>query len=169
MPPYQRIMTMTATILLTLFAPFFQGTFLDKQAPRLQEVLEQLTADPQVYVAIADEAFADFMLHAEDPSYLELERTVAILKYLLFFDGRSELALLEIAELAYNHPEHADEATNALAALANFYKFPRKSCVPLNELEAKFEKYMTNPVLFHNARECRNGVRSLRLLGEEGR
>jgi hypothetical protein len=149
---------MTAALLLALFQPFFQGGYLDTDKPGVQDLLRTLPADEKVYIAIAEEAFADCVHNVDDPSYLSFERTVDILRALLYLDGRSELGLLRIAELAFANPPHAIEATNALAALASHYRSGGLPSLPPQDLIQRFEKYMENPDIFHNARECRNAL-----------
>jgi len=151
---------MTVALLLTLFQPFFQGGYLDPGRPGLSDVLRNLPADERAYIAVAEEAFADYMLNAGDPSYLTFERIVDILRAILYLDGRSELGLLRIAELAHENPLHALEATNALAALANYYRSGGLSSLPPQDLIQRFETYMKNPDLFHNSRECRNALQA---------
>ena len=151
---------MTASLLLALFQPFFQGGYLDTHRAGMEDVVRSLPSDENIYIAVAEEAFADCILNAADPSYLSFERTVDILKFLLLQDGRSELGLLEIAELAYSNPNHAIEATNSLAALALYYRNGGPSILPSQSLVQRFEKYMGNPDLFHNARECRNALQA---------
>ena len=149
---------MTAALLLVLFQPFFQEGYIDTDMPGLQDVLKSLPADEATYISIAEEAFADYVLNADDPSYLSFERTIDILRTVLYLDGRSELGLLRVTELAYQNPSHASEATNSLAALANYYRSGGHSSLPRQELIGLFETYMKNPDLFHNARECRNAL-----------
>ena len=151
---------MTATILLALFTPFFQEGFLNSDTPAIQDVLRSLPTDQETYVRIAEEAFASQTANTADPNYLFLEKTIDIFKLLLFLDGRSELGLLKISELAYENPDHAGEATNALAALAMYYRSGGKPAIARDQLTENLERYMGNTDLFHNARECRNALAS---------
>jgi hypothetical protein len=153
--------TMKAALLLMLFEPFFQGTCLDASSAGLQEILAALTEDTDAYVLAAEDAFADYVLNADDPSYLTLERVIEILVLLLYADGRSEPGLVRMADLAYGSSRHAAEATNVLAALANYYRSGRRPSLPADQLLERFERYMKNPVLFHNARECRNALTAM--------
>lgn len=150
---------MTAAILLALCQPYFEGGNLDTERPGWLDLLAELPRTEEAYIAVAEEAFDEYQLYAEDPSYLSFERTVEILRVLLNCDGRSELGLLRIAELAFENPHWAEEATNALASLASHYRSGGPSVLPPEELIERFEQYMENSHLFHNARECRNALK----------
>lgn len=156
--PWARSETVTAALLLATFDPLFDGNSLDRDAAGLAVQMAELPQDQEAYVRITEEAFAEYLLNTTAPNSMSLQRTIDILTAMLSFDGRFELGLLKFSELAFQNPAFAEEATNAMAALANHHRCHETSVLPDEVLIERFERYMLNPDLFHNARECRNAL-----------
>lgn len=148
---------MTLVLLMSLFQSISDEDLTYPAPPHVVAIIQTLPVRPEFYAQVADAAYAKFMVDAEDD--LSFQRFVDIFRVIVFYDGRSELGLLRIAQLAYEHPEAADHGTNALGILANYYRGGSRSAVPQDELLDRLDTYMTNEALFHNARECRNAVR----------
>jgi hypothetical protein len=151
---------LTAVLLMKLFEGVNGEQRIDPASPEVQAMIETLPRDPDVYVTIADSAFAELSTKAGDDG--SFEEFVDILRLLLYADGRTEKALLHIAELAAASPAFEEEGINALAGLANQYGSGSHPTISLDDLVPRLERLMASPKLLHNARECKNALLRIR-------
>lgn len=150
---------MTLALLMSLFQPPGSDELLEPSLTQVVSIAPTLPDDPEFYSMIADEAFAEFLVAAGDD--LSFQRFVDVLRLLVYHDGRSELGLLRVAQLAREHPEFGNEGIGALAALANYYRSGGASLVQTDELLRQLGELMEDGgALFHNARECRNAIKA---------
>lgn len=149
---------MTLLYLLSLFAPFDNGVTLRVDPQDALGIVSQLPTASEDYVRVAEEGFDRLQRDPSDVNDLEFERLIRVLRFLLYVDGRSQDALLRIADLAYDYPHVSFAGSNALAGLVSYLEMNDDNPSEREKLVGVFEKLMTDPNLFHNARECRNAV-----------
>jgi len=151
-----------ALSLLTLLSMFssFSDAELREQSPSLaiERVIEVLPLEQSAYEAIVVE-LAAAPLDSEQ-AIDRFERAAAILRLLLYKDGRSELALYRVVDTAIAQEAQETEAlaVNALAALANYYYSGGKSAATPQLLQERLAKYAEIEPLFNNAMACRRNL-----------
>lgn len=151
---------MTLALLLSIFQPVPDSELTNYESPELERIAQTLPDEQEPYISLGEEAFQTLLLVRNDD--LAFQRFVDIFRWLLYHDGRTESGLLRLADLAYENPRYAVEATNVLGALASYYRSGGQPSIAPDVLIERLERYMKNPNLFHNARECRNALRARR-------
>ncbi len=142
---------MTLARLLTIFETVDDAQLVYPPTPAILERIAQTSAIPHEYVRMADEAFA--LLNGDHRRESEFIRFTEILRVMLYVDGRTERALLRVAELTHGDEETAFLAINALSALANYYRGCR-STIEREPLEEQLQSYVENQLLANNALAC---------------
>lgn len=148
-------MAVSFTLLLHLFSGFTTAElFASPPSSQLEAVIESLPKDPGTYTAVAQEAITCLLASPESADHETFQRLGQILAVLLYHDGRSFDACLYIADMASTSSAVEEQAVNALAAIANYLRLGGAIPLPHDRLLAKFESYVTSPVLEFNARVC---------------
>lgn len=147
---------MTAALLLELFSLVSHDELYGRpKSPRVIELIRQLPAEPKTYEQIAADGFRTLLIERDEPDSLAFQRMIDILTVLLYEDGRTFVACLEIAETANERPAYGVYGINSLAALANYMRRGRPLPMAKAELLERFEELEKNDDLTHNAGECR--------------
>lgn len=149
---------MTLALFLSIFQPIPDSELTDYKSSELASIIQTLPAEQEIYTSLGEEAFHSLLVTRNDD--LAFQRFVDLFRWLLYYDGRTESGFLRLAELAYENPHYAVEATNVLGALVSYYRSGGRPSMPPDTLIERFERYMKNPDLFHNARECRNALKA---------
>jgi hypothetical protein len=147
----------TFAVLLELFRGFSTPElFRTPTAPAIASVIQALPTDPTAYTAAAAEAVAVLLEQPSAPDQEGFQEFGDLLRVLLYYDGRTLEACLQVADTACVSPKAEDAGVNALAAIANYLRSGGAVRLSVKEFTERLERYMENSALFHNARECRN-------------
>ena len=139
----------------------FMNTFADVADSELHTLrrtsrLDRWPQSPSFYFELTEQLFP-----GPPEDWQRRQRFVAILRELLYHDGRSFLALLRVAEETVRSPkEYTANGVNALAGISCYLGMNRKIPLPEKDLIAAFDRFLEVPCLEHNARLCRQALPS---------
>lgn len=146
----------TLVTLLAMFSPLSDSQLRQPSSAAVHRLIERLPSRQSLYDDIAAELLDQGLQAATQQE--RYERLAAILRLLLYEDGRSELALYRLVDGAIAHDDTESLGINPLAALANYYHSGGKPAISERLLLDRLDRYARIDSLFNNAMACKRNL-----------
>jgi hypothetical protein len=147
---------LTVAALLALFGGVPDSDLIYPPPAAVRRIVDNLPRKRADYDSLARETAAHVINNPQDSD--RFDRTITILRLLLYTDGRTELALLQITEMVASKSTTESFAINPLAGLANYYSNGGVSSLSDSELIQKMDRFGSHEVLFTNAMACKRAL-----------